>query len=83
MSQRRASYENEVETPNGPALPIGQWFNRDDPDGVYYLVRHRKGANIDLAHVVATTSQTNTNGWAVVYRAADVTMDGKPLMELP
>lgn len=81
--QRRPSYGNEVETPNGPAIPIGQWWNKDDPEGLYFLVRHKKGAHIDLSNgVVATTSQSATNGWAVVYKGADVTIDGKPLEEI-
>ena len=62
-----------VNTPNGPALAQHVWYNLDDPDGEYIMVRHPKRAEIDLSLCAHQFSATNRDGWLVAYKASEVT----------
>jgi len=62
-----------VNTPNGPGLFQHEWYNLADRDGHYVMVRHPKGAEIDLTLCAHQFSATARNGWLVAYRLEEVT----------
>ncbi len=72
-SSKQAAYPPEFSTVNGLGYLIAEtWVDQADahvdsiPDG--YLVRHPKGAQIDLELCAKVLSKSGISGWLVVYK---------------